>query len=152
TGGNTQSASQDSQSPLRPIASPQSQSPKPAATHELTPAPQPEIHKVEVVNRGFWRKAEPRQKGERVVAVKPGRELMTTGANSPHEHESVLIQTLRGGSIEQSLAEVAAQRQLAKEQLVYALRLTSSKLKDVRKKTQGSVDSKPAFDERNRIR
>lgn len=150
--GTTQTASQDSPSPSRQIATPQGQSPKPVASPDLKPATQPEIHKVEVANQGSSRKGEPRRKGERVVAVKPGRELMTTGANSPQNHESVLIQTLRGGSVEESLAEVAAQRQLAKEQLVYALRLTSSKLKEVQKKTQGIVDSKPAFDERNRIR
>jgi hypothetical protein len=43
-------------------------------------------------------------------------------------------------------------RLLAKEQLVYALRLTGAKLRGVQRKTQGFDDTKPAFDKRERIK
>jgi hypothetical protein len=148
---NRQSASQDSQNPVRRVAPTQSRSPELAASPGVKPAPPPEIRDVRVVNQDASQKQEPRRGGVRVVGARPERELMTIRGSSPKEHESVAVQTLQGGG-EQSPAEVAARQQLAKEQLVYALRLTSSKLKELRKKTQGIVDSKSAFDERNRIR
>ena len=43
-------------------------------------------------------------------------------------------------------------RLLAKEQLVYALRLTSSKLREVREKTQGEGEPARAFDGRKHIK
>ena len=43
-------------------------------------------------------------------------------------------------------------RQRAKDELMYALRLTSLKLKDVQRKTQKVDGLKSAFDEQKRIR
>lgn len=147
TSGNNQSASQVSQSPTRQGASPpHGPSPEVAASPGVMSAPQPEIHVVKLASGGASRKAEPRRSRERTVALKAEREFTTTSVNSPKEHENIATQTLRAGDREESPAEVAARQQLAKEQLVYALRLTSSKLKEVRKKTQGIVDSKSAFD------
>lgn len=153
TNSDRQSASQGSQqSPTRQIAPPQSQPPEVIVSPGVNPAPQPEIHDVKFTNGVPSRKGEPRRRGERVVAVKPGQEPITTAGNSPKEHESAAIETMYWGGREESSAEVAALRQLAKEQLIYALHLTNSKLKEVRKKTQGINESNSTFDRRNRIR
>ena len=44
------------------------------------------------------------------------------------------------------------QQQSAKEQLVYALRLTGAKLGEVKTKVRGAGEAKDASEERNRIR
>jgi hypothetical protein len=46
----------------------------------------------------------------------------------------------------------AREQQLAKEQLMLALRLTSSKLSIVQRKTRGTTDSKPAPEEQQKLR
>jgi hypothetical protein len=154
TSGSGQSASQGPQSPARQQSAPQpSRSPQLAASPDLKPAPQPERRDVVVAIQGPVRKQAPRRGSVQAVAVPQERELIPTVVNSPKELESIAVQTLRGGvGAEESPAELAARQQLAKEQLVYALRLTSSKLKEVHQKTQGIVDSKSAFDGRNRIK
>ena len=56
------------------------------------------------------------------------------------------------GPREDLLAAVTEQQQSAKEQLVYALRLTGAKLSEVQTKVRGAGEAKDASEERNRIR
>jgi hypothetical protein len=56
------------------------------------------------------------------------------------------------GPREDSLAAVAERQQSAKEQLVYALRLTGAKLSEVQTKVRGAGEARNASEERNRIR
>ena len=60
-----------------------------------------------------------------------------------------LEQMSRATSFDSGLLKM---RLLAKEQLVYALRLTSSKLREVQKKTQGQSEPSRAFDGRRHIK
>ena len=53
---------------------------------------------------------------------------------------------------EDQLAAVTERQQSAKEQLVYALRLTGAKLSEVKTKVRGAGEAKSASEERNRIR
>lgn len=53
---------------------------------------------------------------------------------------------------EDLLAAVTERQQSAKEQLVYALRLTGAKLSEVQTKVRGAGEAKDASEERNRIR
>lgn len=53
---------------------------------------------------------------------------------------------------EDLVAVVMQRQQTAKEQLVYALRLTGAKLSEVQTKVRGAGEERRAFDERNQIR
>ena len=148
-GGNGQTASQDSQNAPRQIAPPQGATPHLAASPDAKSAPPAVIRDLEVVKQVPSQKVEPPRVRERIVALKSEREFIPTANNKVKEREGIVIRALGGDSQGVSAAEMAARQQLAKEQLVYALHLTSFKLKEVRKKTRGIVDSKSAFDERN---
>ena len=66
------------------------------------------------------------------------------------EKRDVRLEQMSGGaSFDGGLLKM---RLLAKEQLVYALRLTSSKLREVRKKTQGEDEPARAFDGRKHFK
>jgi hypothetical protein len=52
----------------------------------------------------------------------------------------------------ESPAPTLVEKQAAKEQLVYALRLASAKLNEVRKMTRGEESPRHSFNERDRIR
>ena len=60
----------------------------------------------------------------------------------------------RGGARprEDLLAAVTERQQSAKEQLVYALRLTGAKLSEVQTKVRGAGEARNAPEERDRIR
>ena len=65
--------------------------------------------------------------------------------------DGMALEAMRaGGDVGAALLE--STRLLAKEQLVYALRLTGARLRDVRQMTQGSDDSRPPQVEFERVR
>lgn len=146
---NNMRASQDSQGAATHDATPNSPTPQLAAPSDMKPTPRMEIRDARALRQLPMRKGEPQRSVVRLVAVRPEREFEATASNSANDHEGVAVKTLSGRVWDTSSAELAAQRQLAKEQLVYALHLTSFKLKEVHKKTQGIADSKQTFNRRN---
>lgn len=85
-----------------------------------------------------------RRKGSRVVAAAPGREkvarVVRDGGGGASE-EVFTFEAMRSGGGASALVENT--RLLTKERLVYALRLTGAKLRDVRHKAQGLDAAEP---------
>ena len=85
--------------------------------------------------------AEPRRRGG-VLHAHAGSGMKSRGGRAP-----------RGARPrEDLLAAVTERQQSAKEQLVYALRLTGAKLGEVKTKVRGAGEASNASEERNRIR
>jgi hypothetical protein len=97
----------------------------------------------------------PEQKGAQlaVIAKRRQRPAQTAASNGTRgEGEGSAVEALRAESRGGAQAALESTRLMAKEQLVYALRLTGAKLREVQRKTQGLDNSKPAFDARDKLR
>jgi hypothetical protein len=94
-----------------------------------------------------------RRQGVRLAALtKRQQRLATTVASGASVDDRGAVEALRAESPGGTPSLLESTRLMAKEQLVYALRLTGAKLREVRRRTQGLEDSKPAFDARHRIK
>ena len=81
-----------------------------------------------------------------------GRRRSSTGSRSGRQARQVAAaQEPHVAARRESPAPTSVERQAAKEQLVYALRLASAKLNEVRKMTRGEESPRHGFNERNRI-
>jgi heme exporter protein D len=83
---------------------------------------------------------------------KQQQKLSQATANGARVNDRDAVEAMSASNRGSAPALVESTRLLAKEQLVYALRLTGSKLRQVRRKTQGSEDSRPGFDAPERIK
>jgi hypothetical protein len=154
-GDNKQSASRDSQTPTPKDLKQQNATPQvansPSGESAQRMIQQPRVTQQE-------------RRDEQVVIEPPrGRKPAYTSVNRRRkggetdvayelkEHEKIFITPSRE-RVGESASFTPEEQRLAKEQLVYALRLTSLKLKEVQRRTQAVVDSKSAFDERDRLR
>jgi len=150
TGGSEQSAQSPHESPRGgQQQNPTPQSVAPPRQEPATVAREPEKRDVQDVVKDPTQEQE-RQK-ERILVGVPKRQREQTPLVVPvgEKHDGRLEQMSAKESFDSGLLKM---RLLAKEQLVYALRLTSSKLREVRKRTQGADEPARAFDERNHIK
>ncbi|MDT5158239.1 MAG: hypothetical protein QOH51_2596 [Acidobacteriota bacterium] len=93
-----------------------------------------------------------RRRSVRLASIPNQQKLMTATAKGARVNEREAVEAMSAANRGSAPALIESTRLLAKEQLVYALRLTGSKLRQVRRKTQGSEDSKSGLDERERIK
>jgi hypothetical protein len=149
-----QSASRDSQPQTPKDAKQQSATPQVANSPSDESAP----HVIQQP-----RAVQEERRDEQAVIESPrGSERPRAGANTRRKGEEAYVQTPKEREkvfVTPSFNATGARAPLtpeeqrrAKEQLVYALRLTSLKLKEVQRRTQSAVDLKPAFDERDHPR
>jgi hypothetical protein len=124
---------------------------QPAGGANSTPAPEPEEGGRQAASQDASDRQGRRQSGRRAANGKRVRRLLTPASDGSGEHEEV-AGTTAGGAREDESAALESRGREAKEQLVYALRLTSYTLKEVQRKTQGADNARPAFDERERIK
>jgi hypothetical protein len=97
----------------------------------------------------------PEQKGGQLAFIAKRRQRLAPAAASNSERgggDVSAVEALRAESRDGAHAALESTRLMAKEQLVYALRLTGAKLREVQRKTQGLNNSKPAFDARDKLR
>jgi hypothetical protein len=87
-----------------------------------------------------------------VPLPKQQQKLMTAMAKGARVNDREAVEAMSAANRGGAVTLIESTRLMAKEELVYALRLTGSKLRQVRRKTQGLGDSKPGFDERERIK
>ena len=151
TGGGRQSAAQTTQESL---SGDQQQNPAPRATAPPRQEPTKDAHEPEkrdvqdVVNN--VPQDQERRKERLLAGVSKRQREQTPSVVPAGEKRDVSLEQM---SVRESLDGVALKmRLLAKEQLVYALRLTSSKLREVRKKTQGEDEPARAFDGRKHFK
>ena len=78
-----------------------------------------------------------------VTFLKPRQRPAATGGVE-RAGQTTTLEAMSTGAREGVASLFDGTRLLAKEQLIYALRLTGAKLKEVERKTQGTGDSKPA--------
>ncbi|HVF57353.1 MAG TPA: hypothetical protein VM934_14460 [Pyrinomonadaceae bacterium] len=81
-----------------------------------------------------------------------GRRAGARNADSTGRQEVRFVNASGTRARTETVVPTKREQQLAKEQLMFALRLTSAKFAEVRKKTEDSDDAKPAFEERNKTR
>jgi hypothetical protein len=94
-----------------------------------------------------------KQGGQVAVFTKRRQKLAQPAATNGTRVDDVsAVEALRAESRGGAHAALESTRLMAKEQLVYALRLTGAKLREVQRKTQGLDNSKPAFDARDKLR
>jgi hypothetical protein len=96
------------------------------------------------------------KQGGQLAVVQKRRQKLTTAAaaaGGARSRDGGAFVGMRAESrVGASAGVLESTRLLAKEQLVYALRLTGAKLREVQRKTQGLEDSKRAFDAQERIK
>jgi hypothetical protein len=97
---------------------------------------------VDSVTAGTFSVGERKRKGLQValVTAKPRRKPPSAVTSGAVAGEGLTFEAMRSGLDGSALVENA--RLLTKEQLVYALRLTGTKLRDVREKAQGAESSR----------
>ena len=146
TGGGRQSAQTSHESQPR---NPATQVTVPPRQEPLTVAREPEKRDVQDVVKDSTHEQERRK--ERLLASVPKRQREQTPlvVQASEKRDGRLEQMSAGASLDGVALKM---RLLAKEQLVYALRLTSTKLREVRKRTQGADEPARAFDEPNHIK
>lgn len=88
--------------------------------------------------------------GSPAAASRRRQEAAPSAPEVARADEGFVLEAVRAAGDAPMLIE--STRLAAKEQLVYALRLTGEKLRDVRLRTQGSDGEKPAPEERKRTR
>ena len=88
------------------------------------------------------------QKGEKQFS------LSSESSRAGRSRAEIIVQRLPipRSHPQNGVAQLTREQQAAKEQLIYALRLTSIKLKEVRETIRETNNQKPAFEERNRTR
>ena len=149
TGGGRQSATQ---TPQEGLGVGRQQNPAPQVTvpprqEPLTVAREPEKRDGQDVVNSVLRE---RRKEQLLAGLMKRRREPTPVVIPASEKRDVRLEQMSGGaSFDGGLLKM---RLLAKEQLVYALRLTSSKLREVRKKTQGEDEPARAFDGRKHFK
>lgn len=122
----------------------QSLSPTPIPTQE--PAYEPERREQQVASKPPLPARERRSDGARAALPASAQRKLQIRPATDFDRRDVTnaSASLRDGSA----PDIASQRLAAKEQLVYALRLTSDKLREVRVKTMQADNAKTSFDGR----
>jgi hypothetical protein len=82
--------------------------------------------------------------GAQPAAFLKPRQRPAAAAGVEREAQTTTLEAMSAGAREGAVSLFDNTRLLAKEQLIYALRLTGAKLKEVERKTHGAGDSKPS--------
>jgi hypothetical protein len=117
--------------------------PPPGAVREEKPRAEVKVKEEKAAVGTLTRVAQRRKDSRPAVSLRQRPKVLNaeTARDGAGAGQALTFEAMRAGNGASALVE--STRLLTKEQLVYALRLTGAKLKDVREKAQGADESRP---------